>query len=1148
MSVIDNLLPQEIINKVKKLRAYFQQSLLSWIRNSDEHSRQTMHKVLQQISQLLCNYNDDNQQQFWHNTTQDFIVAIANPNKAKNPQIRKLCSRIDKQLSQLCDGNLNIPNDLMQELVLACQSNEAESDIIAENNNENLVENVPTNSEIKENNNSSNNNNNNNNNNCDYKNYEIIEKITINSNEINSNEKSELLQQLTEITNSFYVDCDEIQNNINAKLFSIYLSESSRKLRKVGDVLNNLKNNIISYNVDIQNEINRELHTLKGDSYLAGITPIGNYFHQLESILKIVTEEIKILSQNNNSNDNNNDNEEIILYVLHNDFLRELSNDLEFVSTIILRIRVGQEFQEIFTNFPKQILCSNEEINRILQLKLAKNQSIQSEDIPENNIQENSDTNLETNLETNFTTNEQNTNLVVQNSSALIINNSDENSNSNNNLIVSPLANEPVAVNAASMDKFVNQMTEIATARTIANVEIEQMENSLQDLSETMQQIKSQSHNLRAKADILQQTEISDAVNELTKNVSQATQQIQKDLLSNVKNAKKALKNQAKTQKGLTQNLLNIRIVPFATIAERLHLLVQQCCQSENKDAQLIIIDHNLKIDSTLLARITPPLEHMLRNAIVHGIESPEQRTALNKNSSGKITLQLRQESNRITLILSDDGQGIDLERIFNKAKALNWLEESANFADINAATLYEFMFKSGFSTIDSGEVTTNAGRGFGMDIVKKEIENLGGQIEIHTAKNVGSSFKLRLPLTLAVSNVLMVSPEKTPSMMTAKMRKNQPFYAIDAIYIDHVVSLTDELIEEINTQNILTFDEEEYNFCHLKTLLNKQNSNKNSNKNSDENSNENSNKNSENNLTVGDSVILLHDESENLSLAIAIGALGGNQNLITKNVGTQLANVVGVGGCGIDENGKIVIILDLIQLVKKYIFHENLQNNFGENNLLENAETSENSETTNNNLLTELTENVTETNSETNSETNLDTDFETTQENQDKNNIEILVENVDTINKNNDDENIIDAEIVEIAENIKIPKKVLLVDDSLMIRKLTTRLLSPYVEQYSVDTAKDGEEALQKIAENIPNIVVSDIEMPNLNGLDLLAKIKETYPEIQVIIMTSLEQDKYKDNALQLGANDFLKVPFTAEQLVNSLNNLNNLNNLVSV
>ena len=301
MSVIDNLLPQEIINKVKKLRAYFQQSLLSWIRNSDEHSRQTMHKVLQQISQLLCNYNDDNQQQFWHNTTQDFIVAIANPNKAKNPQIRKLCSRIDKQLSQLCDGNLNIPNDLMQELVLACQSNEAESDIIVENNNENLVENVPTNSEIKENNNS-----NNNNNNCDYKNYEIIEKITINSNEINSNEKSELLQQLTEITNSFYVDCDEIQNNINAKLFSIYLSESSRKLRKVGDVLNNLKNNIISYNVDIQNEINRELHTLKGDSYLAGITPIGNYFHQLESILKIVTEEIKILSQNNNSNDKKN--------------------------------------------------------------------------------------------------------------------------------------------------------------------------------------------------------------------------------------------------------------------------------------------------------------------------------------------------------------------------------------------------------------------------------------------------------------------------------------------------------------------------------------------------------------------------------------------------------------------------------------------------------------------------------------------------------------------------------------------------------------------------------------------------------------------------------------------------------------------------
>lgn len=1126
MSFIENILPQEIISKIKKFRTYFQQSLLSWIKNSDEHSRQTMQKILLQVAQLLHSYNDDTQQQFWQNITQDFITAIANPNKAKNPKVRKLCSRIDKQLSLLCDGVLDIPTDLTQELVAACQTeNDVDIDI-AKNNNQNLVENVENNNALQ----SSDNN---------LYNYKIIEKITINSDAIYSNEKNELLQKLAELTNNFYIDCDELQSNINPKLFSLYLSESSRKLKNVSEILNNLKTNILNYNANIQNEVNRELHTLKGDSYLAGVTPIGNYLHQIESCLKILSEEIKVIYDNkgiNSGDDNTN-----TIYVMHPDFLRELSNDLDFVSTIILRIRVGQNFHEIFTNFPKQTLCSDSDVSRILQLKI---------EVCHNNtdIDTNIETNSETNLDTNSITNDVNTNLITQNSSELIANNIVDNNN-NNNLIVSPLANEPVAVNASTMDKFVNQMTEIATARSIANTEIEQMENSLQDLSETMQQIKSQSHNLRAKADILQQTEISDAVSELAKNVTQASQQIEKDLIKNVKNAQRALKNQAKTQKGLTQNLLNIRIVPFATIAERLQNLVQQCSDSENKEVQLIIIDHNLKIDSTLLARITPPLEHMIRNAIVHGIESPEQRKTLNKNTTGKITLQLRQESNRITLILSDDGQGIDLERIFNKAKALNWIEESANFADTNAATLYEFMFKSGFSTIDSGEVKTTAGRGFGMDIVKKEIENLGGQIEIHTAKNVGSSFKLRLPLTLAVSNVLMVSPEKTPSMMTAKTRKNQPFYAIDAIYIEHVVSLTNELIEEINNQNTITFDEEEYNFCALKDLLSKQNSN--------ENSSENSNEKINYDLNVGDSVILLHDEVENLSLAIAIGALGDNQSIITKNVGSQLANVVGIGGCGIDENGKIVVVLDLIQLIKKYIFHENLHKNYSEeNNLLENIE---NAETTNDNLLAENVE-----------ETNLDTDFETPQENETKNNIEILVENIhndeniveaeivevkEVTEINNEPEQITDTEVVEIqteiinetetneiietTETIKPPKKVLLVDDSLMIRKLTTRLLSPYAEKYQVDTAKDGEEALQKIAENIPNIVVSDIEMPNLNGLDLLEKIKQSYPAIQVIIMTSLEQDKYRDNAMQLGANDFLKVPFTADQLVNSLNNL---------
>ena len=249
---------------------------------------------------------------------------------------------------------------------------------------------------------------------------------------------------------------------------------------------------------------------------------------------------------------------------------------------------------------------------------------------------------------------------------------------------------------------------------------------------------------------------------------------VQQNLFKNLDDANAAILAQARLNREVQQELMAVRMVPFGSVTDRLYRIVRQTSKELGKRANLEIRGGQVEIDRSVLDKMGAPLEHMLRNAIAHGLEDRETRQALGKPEMGEITLSLAQEGNEIILSFSDDGAGLDFERIRARGIALGLLA-----ADEVAETdrLVELIFTAGIST--ASELSQIAGRGIGMDIVKSEVTSLGGRIEVDSTPGHGTTFRLYIPLTLAVTQALLV-------------RTGNRLYAIPSVMIEQVLDLKD--------------------------------------------------------------------------------------------------------------------------------------------------------------------------------------------------------------------------------------------------------------------------------------------------------------------------------------------------------------------
>jgi chemosensory pili system protein ChpA (sensor histidine kinase/response regulator) len=287
---------------------------------------------------------------------------------------------------------------------------------------------------------------------------------------------------------------------------------------------------------------------------------------------------------------------------------------------------------------------------------------------------------------------------------------------------------------------------------------IERLRHQLRDLelqTETQMQSRlAQSREADARFDPLEFDRFT-RVQELTRLLAESVNDVatvQHQLQRAVDSAEGNLAAQARQTRELQRDLLRTRLVAFDSLAERLHRVVRQAAEASGKQAELQLHGAEVEVDRGVLDRLAPVLEHLLRNAVVHGLETPAARQAAGKPVGGAIGIALEPHGNDLTLTLYDDGAGLDLARIRERAIAQGVLAPDAPFDEADAVRC---IFAPGVST--AADVTEVAGRGIGLDVVRTEVLGLGGRIEYLRPEGGGTGFRLVVPLSTAVTQVVML-------------------------------------------------------------------------------------------------------------------------------------------------------------------------------------------------------------------------------------------------------------------------------------------------------------------------------------------------------------------------------------------------------
>lgn len=330
---------------------------------------------------------------------------------------------------------------------------------------------------------------------------------------------------------------------------------------------------------------------------------------------------------------------------------------------------------------------------------------------------------------------------------------------------------------------------------------------------------------------------------------------------------------------GDLQNIiLNMRMVPVETVFNRFPRMVRQLARDLGKKINLEIIGAETELDRTVIDEIGDPLVHLLRNAIDHGIETPDVRRAKGKPEEGTVKLKAYHSGNHVFIEIEDDGAGISREKVLKKAISKGIISEQ-NAANLTDKQVYELIFASGFSTAD--KVSDISGRGVGLDVVKSTIESLGGSVSIDSEEGVGSIFSIQLPLTLSIISVMLVEIQHEK-------------YAIPLSSIIETAIVKKEDILHAHNQKVIDFRGKVVPLLFLKDIF-------------------------EVPVVKGDddflSVVIVR-KGEKMA-GLVVDSFIGQQEVVLKSLGNYLTSVFAISGATILGDGQVALIVDCNALIK---------------------------------------------------------------------------------------------------------------------------------------------------------------------------------------------------------------------------------------
>ena len=513
---------------------------------------------------------------------------------------------------------------------------------------------------------------------------------------------------------------------------------------------------------------------------------------------------------------------------------------------------------------------------------------------------------------------------------------------------------------------------------------------------------------------------MAESVNDVAtvqRNIQQAVEGSEDDLIA-----------QGRQARELQRDLLRTRMVEFESISERLYGVVRQAAKEAGKQVKLDITGGSLDVDRSVLERMAPAFEHLLRNSVAHGIEPSDLRLHAGKPAVGTISIDLQHSSNELSVTFVDDGNGLDLQRIRDKAVSSG---VALNAHELSESEVANLIFLPGFSTATT--VSEIAGRGIGMDVVRSEMNALGGRIETRTEAGKGTQFQLVLPLTTAVTQVVM-------------LRMGELSVGVPANVIEIVRRVPIAELEAAYQRGTFEQAGESVAFYWGGALLQ-----------ASANSAE---------MTTKHLPVAIF-RSAGLRVALHVDEVLGNQEVVVKNLGPQLSRLPGLTGMSVLASGLAVLIYNPVALVSVY----------GEA-----AQAMRRSQVAN----------------------------------------RIAGTTVEA-----------KADLPPMMLGSSLVPLIMVVDDSITVRRVTQRLLKR--EGYRVVLAADGLQALERLQDERPAVVLSDIEMPRMDGFDLARNIRADaeLKDLPIIMITSRIAEKHREHARELGVDHYLGKPYSEEELL---------------
>ncbi|ELA09747.1 CheA signal transduction histidine kinase [Moraxella macacae 0408225] len=780
-------------------------------------------------------------------------------------------------------------------------------------------------------------------------------------------------------------------------ILGVYLEEAKELIDSSSQNLQEFRSN--NNNLGALQALQRELHTIKGGARMVGAEGIANLAHEMESIYEELGSRRKPATRMiGNLLASCHDWLASSLYVLENKYNPQTPN------TLIEALQDFSHNPDSLKEIPVVSLAQQIEQIEIYQSSLNREDERNQRDLT-----------VMPAMEGNFEAEQEQVNLNA----------------------------EMLRISAGLMERMINLSGESAINRARIEMGVSSLTHTIEEMGITVQRLADQLRRMETELEVQILAQIADeyadeagfdplemdqysSLNQLSKSLSESASDlidIKATMLDKTRDTENLLLQLSRTQEDLQEGLMNSRTVPFSRITPRLQRIVRQTATELGKSVELRILNDEGEIDRNILERVTSPLEHMLRNAVDHGIEKSQERIEHGKSRTGLITLEVQREGSEIVIHLSDDGKGINVDAVRKKAVEQGLI--SADDTSLKPLDIMQYIFNAGLSTAKS--VSQISGRGVGMDVVQSEVKQLGGVVLVDSEMGKGSRFTMRLPLTVAVSDALVV-------------RAGDKNYAVPLVQIERVLRINTETIYQFHSLEATTLDidGQDYRLRYLNQILYGSDPLE-----------------ALAQQPVSVPILIIRTETGQ-NMALQVDAITGSRiEVVVKPLGPQLSQISGISAATIMGDGSVMLILDLIALMR-------------------NASAA------------------------------------------------VRIERQKT-------------------KDLSRKPVVLIIDDSVTVRKVTSRLLER--NGYEAQVATDGVDALEKLQELTPDIMLLDIEMPRMDGFEVATQVRHNsrLNNTPIIMITSRTGEKHRERAMSIGVNEYKGKPFQEQDLLDTIARLLN-------